>query len=134
MNTAQVIATCSLPPGFLRAGDRLEVMVDAEQVGPSVPWNLRVQWGATQWMQRVLGVGETNLSVRGQAALHSGGTTLATQHFNGAGAMLIGVLPASDPFQAGLAVVVSGWVNSISTGSSVAVRNLTVIRHPAQVN
>jgi hypothetical protein len=134
MNTAQVIATCSLPPGFLRAGDRLEVMVDAEQVGPSVPWNLRVQWGATQWMQRALGVGETSLFVRGQASLHSGGATLAAQHFNGAGAMLIGVLPASDPFQAGLVVVVSGWVNTISTGSSVAVRNLTVIRHPAQVN
>ena len=132
--TAQVIATCALPPGFLRAGDRLELMVDAEQVGPLVPWNLRVQWGSTQWIQRALGAGETNLAVRGQASLHSGGTTLAAQHFNGAGAMLIGILPASDPFQVGLAVVVSGWVNTMSTGSSVAVRNLTVIRHPAQVN
>jgi hypothetical protein len=132
--SAQVIAACALPPGFLQAGDRIEVMVDAAQVGALVPWNLRVQWGSTELMQRTLGAGDTSLAVRGQAALHTGGTTLSTQHFNGTGATLTSIVPASDPYQAGLSLLVSGWLNSTGAGANVVVRNLTVIRHPAQGN
>jgi len=132
--SAQVIAACALPPGFLQAGDRLEVMVDAEQVGALVPWNLRVQWGSTELMQRAMGAGDLSLAVRGQASLHGGGTRLSTQHFNGTGATLTSIVPASDPYQAGLSLLVSGWLNSIGAGANVVVRNLTVIRHPAQVN
>ncbi len=132
--SAQVIAACALPPGFLQAGDRIEVMVDAQQVGALVPWNLRVQWGSTELMQRTLGAGDTSLAVRGQATLHTGGTTLSTQHFNGTGATLTSIVPASDPYQAGLSLLVSGWLNSTGAGANVVVRNLTVIRHPAQGN
>lgn len=132
--TAQVIAACAVPAGFLQAGDRLEVMVDAEQVGPFIPWNLRVQWGSTELMQRAMGAGDISLAVRGQAAVHSSGTTLSTQHFNSTGATITSVAPASDPFQAGLSLVVSGWLNAPAAGASAVVRNITVIRHPAQVN
>lgn len=132
--SAQVIAVCALPAGFLQAGDRLEVMVDAEQVGTFVPWNLRVQWGSTELMQRAMGLGDIGLAVRGQASLHSNGTTLSTQHFNASGATITRMVPASDPFQAGLSVLVSGWLNATVSGANVVVRNITIIRHPAQVN
>lgn len=132
--SAQVLAACALPAGFLQAGDRIEVLVDAEQTGPFVPWNLRLQWGSTQLMQRAMGVGDVYLTVRGQASLHSGGTTLAAQHHNANGATLSSIVPASDPFQAGLSLLVSGWLNSTAAGANVVVRNLTIIRHPAQVN
>jgi hypothetical protein len=132
--SAQVIAACALPAGFLQAGDRIEVMVDAEQVGTFVPWNLRVQWGSTELMQRAMGLGDVTLAVRGQGSLHSAGTTLSTQHFNGTGATLTSIVPASDPYQAGLSVLVSGWLNAPTGGANVVVRNLTIIRHPAQGN
>lgn len=134
MSTVQILASCALPPGFLRAGDRIEVQVDAEQTGPSAPWNLRLQWGSTQWMQRGLGVGEPNLALRGQASIHTAGTTLASQHYSSGGATLTGIVSASDPFQAGLQLVVAGWLNASGSGTGVVVRNLTVIRYPAQGN
>jgi hypothetical protein len=132
--TAQVLASCALPAGFLQAGDRIEIAVDAEQTGTFVPWNLRVQWGSTQMMQRAMGIGDVSLAVRGQASLHSGGTTLTAQHHNANGAMLATIVPASDPFQAGLSVLVSGWLNSTAAGSGVVVRSITIIRHPVQIN
>ncbi len=132
--SAQVIAACAIPPGFLQVGDRIEVLVDAEQVGAFVPWNLRVQWGSTELMQRAMGAGDVSLAVRGQASLYSNGTRLSTQHFNANGAMLTSIAPASDPFQAGLSLAVSAWLNSTAAGANVVVRNLTIIRHPAQVN
>jgi hypothetical protein len=48
--------------------------------------------------------------------------------------MLSGVVSASDPFQAGVQLVVAGWLNSPAAGAAVAVRSLTVIRYPAQGN
>ncbi len=134
MSSAQILASCTLPAGLLRAGDRIEVQVDAEQMGPSAPWNFRLQWGSTQWIQRVLGGEEPNLAFRGSGALHSAGTTLAAQHYSTGGAMLSGVVSASDPFQAGVQLVVAGWLNSPAAGAAVAVRSLTVIRYPAQGN
>jgi hypothetical protein len=59
---------------------------------------------------------------------------LTAQHHNANGAMLATIVPASDPFQAGLSVLVSGWLNSTAAGSGVVVRSITIIRHPVQIN
>lgn len=132
--TTAGIGTCSIPAGLLQAGDRLEFLIDAQQAGPAVPWTLRVDWGSTLVLQRTLSIGDGFLAVRGHSSLFSGGTTLSAQHFNSTGATLSTIVPASDPYQAGLALSITGWLGNPSAGSSVVVRNITVIRYPAQVN
>jgi len=129
-----VMATCNIPGGLLQTGDRLELLVDAEQVGTGVPWTVVAQWGSAQIVQRTFGPGDAMFALRGQGVLYTNGTMLSAQHFNGTGATLTSLVSASDPYQAGLAIAVSGSVSQTAAGASVVVRNLTVIRYPAQNN
>ncbi len=129
-----VVASCNIPGGLLQTGDRLEVLVDAEQVGTAVPWTIAAQWGSAQMMQRSFGSGDSMFALRAQAVLYSSGSTLSSQHFNATGATLTNLVSATDPYQAGLSISVSGSVGQTGAGSSVTVRNLTVIRYPAQNN
>ncbi len=129
-----IIGNCTIPAGLLQTGDRLEILVDAEQVGAAVPWTVITQWGSAQIAQRSFGPGDTMFALRGQSVLYTNGTTLSAQHFNGSGATLTSLVSASDPYQAGLAITVSGQINQTGPGSGVVVRNLTVIRYPAQNN
>ena len=129
-----VMASCNIPGGLLQSGDRLEVLVDAQQVGTGVPWTVLAQWGSAQIMQRSFGSGDSMFALRAQAALYTGGTTLSAQHFNATGATLTSLVAATDPYQAGLSITVAGSVSQTGAGASVIVRNLTVIRYPVQNN
>ena len=129
-----IMASCTIPGGLLQTGDRLDVLVDAEQVGTVVPWTIAAQWGSAQMMQRSFGSGDSMFALRAQVVLYSNGSTLSSQHFNATGATLTNLASATDPYQAGLSIAVSGSIGQAGAGSNVIVRNLTVIRYPAQNN
>jgi hypothetical protein len=128
------LATCTIPAGVLSSGDRLEVRFQLAHTGTSVGFSGEVRVGSsTTVIARSAAANEsrlsgmTDFSIFGTDQLwdsRTWGTTLASTTTTGT---------SSEDTSQALTVSFRGQIASSST-DSLALRNFTVIRYPAQTN
>jgi hypothetical protein len=128
------LGTCTIPAGVLGSGDRLEVRFQLAHTGTSAGFSGEVRIGSSTTVvarsataSEARMSGETDFSIFGTDQLwdsRSWGTTLAIAATTGT---------SSEDTSQALTVSFRGQLAS-SSADSLALRNFTVIRYPAQVN
>jgi hypothetical protein len=127
------LASCTIPAGFLKAGDRVDIRFDYSHEGSSVDFVFEVRWGATPLVSRGVLSSETAVTGKADAGIYSGGAQWSLQSWGAGLALAASTGSASDSVSAPLTVSFLGRMAS-ATAETVTLRNMTVIRYPAQQN
>jgi hypothetical protein len=127
------LATCTVPAGVLGSGDRLEIRFQMDHTGAAAGFAAEVRVGNAVVVARSAPSTESRLSGRTDFGLHGAGQVWDTQTWGTALAWTVTAGAATEDVSQALTVRFRGQLTGVG-GDSVAVRNFTVIRHPAQVN
>jgi hypothetical protein len=126
--TLESIGTCTIPSGFLAAGDRLEIRFDLEHQGAGGGYSFEVRWGTTTVLHRDAAVGDTLATGRADVALKVAGAQYSHQSWGTALALNAGVGTAADDyFGGGITIDFQGRA---SAGDTVTLRSFAVVRVP----
>jgi hypothetical protein len=133
VTTITPLATCTVPPGVLGSGDRIEIRFQLAHTGTATGFSGEVRVGNATVVARTAAStearmsGETDFSIFGTDQLwdsRTWGATLAQTITTGSS--------TEDTSQA-LTITFRGQMTATTT-DTVALRNFTVIRYPAQTN
>lgn len=127
------LASCTLPANFLKPGDRVAIHFDYSHEGSSTGFTLELRWGATTLVSRSAPAGETYVTGRAEAGVHSAGAVWSVQSWGVSLALASSAGNASDSLAAPLVVDLLARMAS-STTETVTLRNFSVVRYPAQSN
>jgi hypothetical protein len=126
--TLASFGTCTIPGGFLAAGDRIEIRFDVEHQGLAGGYSFEVHWGAATLLHRDAAVGDTLATGRADLGLKVNGAQFSHQSW---GTVL--------PFSAGVGTAVDDYfTNGITvdfqaraaSGDTVTLRSFAVVRVP----
>ncbi|MBS1827681.1 MAG: hypothetical protein JST93_20370 [Acidobacteria bacterium] len=126
------LGSCTVPAGMLRSGDRIEIRADLSHEGSSTAFSVALSWGSVYLTARS-GVGsESSMAVKAEVFpssqlywnWQSWGTS--TTMFSGGGSN-------TSPPSGNILIEVKGQM-STSTAETLTLRNLAVVRLPAQSN
>ena len=129
--TAQVmgsVGACSIPGGFLAAGDRIEVRFDVEHQGAAGGYSFEVGWGGTTLLHRDAAVGDTLATGRADLGLTVSGAQFSQQSWGTVLPLGVGVGTAADDYFAN-GITIDFRANA-AAGDTVTLRNFTVVRVP----
>jgi hypothetical protein len=127
------LATCTIPAGLLGNGDRIEVQFHFGHSGNSAAFTGEVWWGSTAILSRSGTSAEGVLSGRATFGIQAGGQSWDAQSWGSALAFTGTGGSATENSTANLTVSFRGQMVSSGT-DSLALRNFTVVRYPAQSN
>jgi hypothetical protein len=122
------MATCTIQPGLLVSGDRVEIRFDLEHEGVTAGYSFDVRWGATATLTRDASPSDTFVTGRIDANLSAGSTRFGTLSWGSTLPLTSTVASAPDPYSSGLSIDFRGRVGQ--PGETLALRNYTVIRFP----
>ncbi|MGO9232504.1 MAG: hypothetical protein ACLQKA_25185 [Bryobacteraceae bacterium] len=122
------LAMCSVPPGLLAPGDRLEVRVDYAHVGNAGGAAIAVVWGGTTVLNVGAAAVETMLTARVDGAILATGAQVSSQSWGASTAMASGVVSAPDSFSSGLTLTFLGSV--VAGADTIALQHYSVVRVP----
>jgi hypothetical protein len=125
------LGRCTISPGVLSPGDRVEIRAEYAHTGNSAGFNSGIYWGAGTILQRSAAASESALSSRADAVIHTAGVQWATQSWGGSTALLLGSGSAAEVFSEAISIRFTGWLTQAS-GDELVLRNFTVLRYPAQ--
>lgn len=127
------LGTCTIPAGLLGSGDRIVVEYQYGHTGTSVGFTGEVHIGSTVVISRSTAASEAVLAGKSDLGIYSAGQSWDTQSWGGTTSFQTSAGTSSlDTTQA---LTVSFFGQMLAVGSdSVAVRNFTVLRYPAQSN
>ncbi len=125
-STLSSIGACTIPAGFLAAGDRVEIHFDLEHQGALGGFTFELHWGATTVLSRNGSPVDALLSGRAAAALTSQGAQISHQSWGTSLPFTAGIGTASDDYNAGLTVDFQAKV--AQAGEIVTLKNFTVVR------
>lgn len=131
--TLTSLGTCTIPAGFLQPGDRADIRFDYSHEGTATGFTLEVHWGSTAVVSRSDVAGDTDAGGRVDAGIDSSGAHWRAQSWGAALALAASAGSASDSLAAALTVSFLGRMAG-ATAETVTLRNLTVVRFPAQQN
>jgi hypothetical protein len=127
------LGSCTIAANLLAPGDRVEVRFDYWHDGSATDFSIEVRWGATTLLARSAGAVESILTGKADAGIHGGGAQWSVQSWGTATSLAVGAGSAPDSLATPLTVDLLGSM-AASTSETVALRNFTLIRHPAQAN
>ena len=127
------LGTCTIPAGFLQPGDRADIRFDYSHEGTATGFTFEVHWGSTTVVSRSGVASETAAGGRLDAGADSSGAHWTAESWGAALAFAASAGSASDSLVSPLTVSFLGRMAD-STADTVALRNLTVVRYPAQQN
>jgi hypothetical protein len=131
--TLTQLASCTVPAGVLGTGDRLEIRFQMEHTGAAAGFAAEVRVGTAVVVARSAPSTETRISGRTDFGLHGAGQLWDTQTWGTASSWTVTAGSAAEDVSQALTVSFRGQLTGAGS-DSVAVRNFTVIRHPAQLN
>jgi hypothetical protein len=127
-STLASIGTCTILPGLLTAGDRVEIRFDLDHTGAAGGFSFTVLWGATTVLARSASAADAQATGRADAALTASGAQLSHQSWGTSLAFAAGVGKSSVNHTAGLTVDFQAL--TALPGETVTLRNFTVVRFP----
>jgi hypothetical protein len=122
------VGACTIPAGFLAAGDRVEIRFDLEHQGSVGGFTFEVHWGATTVLSRNALPADALATGRADLALTAQGTQLSHQSWGTTLPFAAGVGAAADDYNAGLTIDFQAKI--AQPGEAIALKNFTVIRLP----
>lgn len=131
--TATQLGTCRIPAGVLTSGDRVEIRFQMAHTGTAVGFSGEVRVGNTAVVSRSAGSTETRLSGQTDFSLYGGSQAWDSRTWGaGLAQALTGGIAGENTAQE-IVVTFRGQLTSTAS-DTVALRNFTVIRYPAQAN
>jgi hypothetical protein len=127
-STLSNIGICTIPAGFLAAGDRVEIRFDLDHPGTAGGFSFEVHWGGTTVLSRNASAVDAQATGRADAALTAAGAQLSHQSWGTSLALAAGVGKSTDDYTAG--VTVDFQAKTVQTGETVTLKNFTVVRFP----
>jgi hypothetical protein len=127
------LGSCTMPAGLLGAGDRIEVQFQYGHTGTSSGFTGTILFGATTAISRSTVASETAMVGRMTFGISAGGQSWDVQSWGSSLAFAPGVGTSTENTAANLTISFQGLMAG-STSDSVALKNFTVIRYPAQAN
>lgn len=126
------LGTCTIPVGMVRTGDRFEVRYDLSHEGSTMAFSLAVKWGSLTLMTGSLTGTEAGAAGRVDALPQGASLYASWQSWGGTATPTAGRMSGAAPSGA-IQVSLQGQMSG-TTGETISLRNLTVIRYPAQQN
>ena len=126
--TMSSLATCSIPPGTLIAGDRIQIQFDFEHAGAASGFSFEVDWGATTVLHRDAAAGDVLATGRADAAILPAGARLSGQSWGTLLPLAAAVAASSDVWSGGLTIGFTGKVGQ--AGDTLTLPNFAVVRLP----
>ena len=127
-STLASVGTCTIPAGFLTAGDRVEIRFDLDHAGTAGGFSFEVHWGATTVLTRNASALDAQATGRADAALTAAGAQLSHQSWGAALAFAAGVGKSTDDYTAG--VTIDFQAMTVQSAETVTLANFTVVRFP----
>ncbi|MBL8174738.1 MAG: hypothetical protein JNK48_08710 [Bryobacterales bacterium] len=132
-STMTTLGSCTVPSSLLRPGDRLEIRADMSHEGSSTAFSFLLNWGSVFLTARS-GLGsESWMSVRSEVFPASGAMQWSWQSWGNSSDVIGGGGVSSNPPSGNVLVELKGQM-STTTADTVTLRNLTIVRLPAQAN
>jgi len=134
-NTLTQLGSCTLPAGLLGAGDRLEIDYQYGHTGSTTGFTGQVEVGGTVVVINRTAVASESLFIGHTSfGLYAGGQTWDTQSW-GSSTLAPASSAGSSALNTSVAVTISFLGDTTTSGAdTLALRNFTVIRYPAQTN
>jgi hypothetical protein len=126
--TLASLGNCTIPAGFLTAGDRVEIHFDLEHAGFAGGFSFEVHWGGTTVLARNASPVDAQAAGRADIALTAAGAQLSHQSWGTSLAFAAGVGKSTDDYTAGLTV--DFQAKTVQSGETVTLKNFTVVRLP----
>ena len=131
--TITQLATCTIPAGVLGSGDRMEIRFQMVHTGSAVGFSGDVRIGMTTVVARSAPASEARLTGTTDFSIYGTDQLWDSQTWGIRLAAVNTAGSSSEDTSQALTVSFRGQMAS-ATSESVALRNFTVIRYPAQVN
>jgi hypothetical protein len=129
--TATSLGSCLIPANTLRSGDRVEIFFDYVHQGSATGFEFEVLWGSSALVSRSAGAPISLATGQASVGIYSGSAQWNVQSWGSAGLGLAADSGTSSENLSGpLTISLRGWMAS-STSDTIALRNFTVVRHPA---
>ena len=122
------IGACTIPAGFLGAGDRVEVRFDFDHQGTAGAFTVAVQWGATTVLSRNGAPADVQVAGHADAGLTATGAQLSHQSWGSSLGFAVGVGTSAVDYTQGVTVNFLG--STALSAETVTLRNFTVTRFP----
>jgi len=123
------LGICTIPAGMLVPGDRIEIRFDLAHQGTASAYGFEVRWGSSTVISRTASAADAFVSGRVEAAVLGSGAQMSYTSWGTALPFTAGTAPATDSYNAGLAIQFFGQVNTAGS-DSVSLQNFTVVRFP----
>jgi hypothetical protein len=127
-STLSSIGTCTIPAGFLGAGDRVEIRFDFTHQGSAGGFTAAVQWGSSTVLSRNGSAADAQVSGHADAGLTATGATLSYQSWGTTLSFVAGVGSSTLDYTQGVTVNFLGM--TALSGETVTLSNYTVVRFP----
>jgi hypothetical protein len=127
-STLASLGTCTIQPGLLTAGDRVEIRFDLDHAGTAGAFSFAVLWGTTTVLARNASAVDAQAAGRADAALTPAGAQLSHQSWGTSLAFVAGVGKSTVDHTAGLTVDFQAL--TALPAETVTLRNFTVVRFP----
>jgi hypothetical protein len=127
-STLASVGTCTIQPGLLTAGDRVEIRFDLDHSGAAGAFSFAVLWGATTVLARNASAVDAQAAGRADAALTAAGAQLGHQSWGTSLAFVAGVGKSTVDHTAGLTVDFQAL--TALPAETVTLSNFTVVRFP----
>ena len=136
--TNVVVGSCSIPQAFFDSGDRIEISLNFEHSGTASAFVTEIFVGATPVFSRQFASTDTLAFVRGSGGYYPTGVAFGSHSFGTAGSSA-GSAMAGLSSNVTLTPTTATQITfrarlAIASSDSVALRNFTVVRFPAQFN
>lgn len=132
-STMTTLGTCTVPASLLRPGDRIEIRADMSHEGNSTAFSFALSWGSVFLTARS-GMGtESWMTAKSDVLPASGAVRWNWQSWGNLSTVIGGGGTNSTPPAGDVVVDVKGQM-ATTTAETLSLRNLTVIRLPAQAN
>ncbi|MCS7025695.1 MAG: hypothetical protein NZV14_12915 [Bryobacteraceae bacterium] len=129
--TASALGSCRIPQVLVRNGDRFEIRADLSHEGTATGFSYALYWGSTLLGSRSGLAADTVASIRSDAVPIGSNLYWTTQSW---ATILVSSTGSASSLPLGDVVVELRAQMSSSTSETVTLRNLSVLRLPAQTN
>lgn len=127
------LGSCTVPAGLLGSGDRLEIRYMFGHTGSATGFTSEVRVGGTTVVSRTSGGTDSLFTGETGFGLYSGAQAWSTQSWGTGLSFAVGAGSSAENTAQALTVTFRGQM-AASTSDTLALRNFTVIRYPAQTN
>jgi hypothetical protein len=128
--SATSLGSCVIPGGILHSGDRVEIFFDYLHTGTATGFQFALLWGSTTIVSRSGGPAVALASGRASIGIFAGASQWSIQSWGGGLPLEADSGMAPDLLDSPITLDLRGWMSG-STSDEIALRNYTVIRHPA---